>query len=696
MTLCVWCLLSLGGCKPTHRAIPAASCEQAAVQAAIDQAIDGDTVELPIGTASWTKGIAITKAITLQGQSVIAQAGTKDCAATDNTVIKDDLPRSGNFPFVTITASGSKLTRLTGISFMVGSVTGKPNNPGFRVTSTGSEAATAVRIDNCHFGNLNLSQVIGLSGWVYGVTDHNFFEFNGQANGFLIHMDSFGGSGRTVGNGSWEEPPYFGTDKFWFIEDNTFVRSGNQTYGVTDATMDGRFVFRHNHVVRGIVTDHGTEGGARGARAHEIYDNIFDLGTAKSQSGSRGGTTLIHDNVMIGSIPAPNVIYGLNVFRTTGEQSFAPMWGIADGTSVWDANVTDVGASAMDKNQQTFVEGHAPYVFFRGAATVSHTPGSAEGIMEDTSANFPDLSGYSIHKVNPPPSTVYGTRIVKSTPTTITYDSVSPGQQQSNKLAFNAGDQYEIYRMIKAMDAPGQGVTAKMNVVAQKAVLASTGQPGYSGMKAEHCYSWNNVHQDDGAVLGFTTGYAVIVQDRDYFNLGNGFPADSTPQNVKDTYTAELNGVAYNGTFTYPHPLCSGGGVPSPSPTSTGNPSPSATATPYVTATPNQTPTETPAPSPTATPAPTATATATPTATPTATATAVPTGTPSPTPTETPVPTATPTATETPAPTPSATEIPTATPAPTLSPGPTPLPSPMILILRPGDTITITVPNPTP
>ncbi|PYM01865.1 MAG: hypothetical protein DMF19_05000, partial [Verrucomicrobia bacterium] len=43
-----------------------------------------------------------------------------------------------------------------------------------------------------------------------------------------------------------------------------------------------------------------------------------------------------------------------------------------------------------------------------------------------------------------------------------------------------------------------------------------------------------------------------------FFNLGTGFPVDSTPSQVSSRYKAALNGVDYTGTFVYPHPLVSG------------------------------------------------------------------------------------------------------------------------------------------
>src|SRR3989344_6423628 len=48
--------------------ITAATCNQADVQSAINQAKDGDVVQIPAGTCSWTNAVTITnKTIILQG-----------------------------------------------------------------------------------------------------------------------------------------------------------------------------------------------------------------------------------------------------------------------------------------------------------------------------------------------------------------------------------------------------------------------------------------------------------------------------------------------------------------------------------------------------------------------------------------------------------------------------------------------------
>ena len=122
--------------------------------------------------------------------------------------------------------------------------------------------------------------------------------------------------------------------------------------------------------------------------------------------------------------------------------------------------------------------------------------------------------------------------------------------------------------------------------------------------------AWKNIYTPNGHDLRWmlaTPGQAVCRSGVDYINLGGAMPHDITPAEVSSKYTAALNGVAYTGTFVYPHPLV---GAPTPTPT----------------VPPSPTPTAPPPPTPTATPTPTAIPTATPTPT------AIPTATPTPTP----------------------------------------------------------------
>jgi hypothetical protein len=84
---------------------------------------------------------------------------------------------------------------------------------------------------------------------------------------------------------------------------------------------------------------HGTEGGAhRGQRASEFYDNTVEWTIASPGAGQRSGTSLWHDNAFIGV--EPTNVCGLSNYREAPARAF-PVWGIADGTSVWGQNDTD-------------------------------------------------------------------------------------------------------------------------------------------------------------------------------------------------------------------------------------------------------------------------------------------------------------------------------------------------------------------
>jgi hypothetical protein len=176
--------------------------------------------------------------------------------------------------------------------------------------------------------------------------------------------------------------------------------------------------------------------------------------------------------------------------------------------------------------------------------------------------------GYSVTNYNP----VYGSEgvgsyITSNTSNTITY--LYYGASDTSKhMIFNAGDPYKIHRVLIMMDQNGRGKTDLIKGSGPY-INTTTGTASYSHPTLEPCYSWNNVSAPNGHALGFHSppGQPTTKLNVDYFNLGNGFPADSTPPAVSKRYTAALNGVAYTGTFTYPHPLVTGASTPTPSAT---------------------------------------------------------------------------------------------------------------------------------
>ena len=464
-----------------------------------------------------------------------------------------------------------------------------------------------MRIDHCHFDRLYQGKLIWISGWNFGVADHNVMECR-NSQSFYMWNEKYGGTGQYNGNGAWADYPWFGTNKFFFIEDNTILGNGtNVLSGNTDSVYGARYVVRHNYFQNAMPNSHGTEGGAaRGHRCWEVYDNTFNWTISATGAGQRSGGALWHDNTYLGLVPGNRHHTRLKVFRQTPARPH-PVWGISDGTSVWDQNDTE--------GNGRYVEGHPSFPSLAELLPVEQPLAETQGTFMDSTRNWtPDQwVGYSVKNTNPnAPAYTFGSYIMSNTSNTITYYYYSA--PDGGHLIFNVGDAYQIHRVLTTMDQPGRGkgnqVTGEINPI-----NSITGTPFWTHEALEPCMSWNNVHAPTGPALGYNTNAITLQENRDYYNLGIGFPADSTPALVSTIYTAALNGVPYTGTFVYPHPLV-GAPTPTPTPTPTVPPSPTATATPRPSVTPSPTPTATRTPTPAPSPTATATATATPTPTP--------------------------------------------------------------------------------
>src|SRR2546421_425700 len=365
---------------------------------------------------------------------------------------------------------------------------------------------------------------------------------------------------RENGNAAWADYPWFGTGKFFFIEDNTLVRQNTMANSLVDSFYGGRWVARHNYMVNMIPSGHGTESGAgRGQRANEFYDNTINMTVEWSGGGQRSGTSLWHDNTFLGHNSDNGSACNLSNFRETPARGIQPSgtFTVADGTCPWDQNDTE--------GNGTYVEGHPPFLFDSGSPTSGTTISGSRATFTDSTKNWTpnQWAGYSIRD-NDPNSASYtlGSYIISNTSNSITY-YYYPQNDVNVHLIFNAGGQYQIHRVLVMMDQNGRGRT--LDAIYAQII---NGQPIprnprctcalWPRSQLEPCYSWNNVYTPTNHVLGFGGGGQPTTKPGvDYFNLGGGFPADSTPSQVFSTYNAARNGVYYAGTFIYPHPLVS-------------------------------------------------------------------------------------------------------------------------------------------
>jgi hypothetical protein len=529
------------------------------LQALENAAQDGDTITLPAGTFSWTTRVNISKGITLQGQTTV----TGDYAhlpmtAIDSTIIQDNTPRTQGTGLIQTNLNGNQFFRVTGITFAAGSANTYPDNGGaIDIESTAIGGPTSVRIDHCHYNNVYQNSFIWTNGWIVGVVDHNLIDCQNTKDLAQVNATKYGGSTQMNGNGSWADYPWYGSNKFLFFEDNRI--NGNSTNmvlsGHIDAQWGGRYVTRRNYWWNAHPGGHGTEfSPVRGLRCREVYDNIFEFTVVAPPPGEqRSGSSLFHDNIFLGNLPGGGYHTGFSSYRQTDTRPSTYDWGQADGTSVWDRNDTDGNGH--------YVEGQPPYLFQSGTAS-SGTQGSGTVTMTDTSKNWTTNQwiGYSIKNTNSgSPSYTQGSFIISNTATTIVYS-------YGGHLSFTAGDTYEIHCLLTQFDGNCMGKGDQV-VGDPHPINQTTVTPFWTHENREPCYSWNNVYAPTNAALGYTKAWPQMPTPTlgiDFFNLGAGFPADTTPAEVSRRYIASLNGVDYTGPYVYPHPLISGAPPPPP------------------------------------------------------------------------------------------------------------------------------------
>jgi hypothetical protein len=277
----------------------AASCSQAHIQAKVAIAANGDTINVPAGTCSWT---------TLNGV-VFGAKGIKLVGAGQGvTIILDDIVKSGgsNAQALTGAPAVGRILEISGFTFRGGSVgcSVSPCTGGFMHFS--APEGGLINIHHSDFGTLanpfTQIQIKLLGNCQYGAIHHNNFY---QSFRTPIHVNHPGCDGGTNSDGQWAQPARWGTDKFLFIEDNFFKDTNGSAPGPGidsgGSGGGGRYVFRYNETedMQPVCGGHGTDSGSRprSTRAKECYGNVMrtvaPISTGDRASHSRGGGLLL-------------------------------------------------------------------------------------------------------------------------------------------------------------------------------------------------------------------------------------------------------------------------------------------------------------------------------------------------------------------------------------------------------------------
>jgi len=299
----------LAGLVPGNT-ITAPTCQSVDVQAALDQAVDGDTVLVPPGTCTWTTPVTIGRqdSTTMPATSIsVTLAG----AGSDVTTIAYQLGTSGNYA-LEVSVQAGKSVRVTGFTF-----DGSNNTtPATGAVDVGGDVGAIVRVDHSRFVNLF---AYGMNvGSVYGVIDHDYFSKSPTA-GSVTEIALIGDTTERTGRAdSWSRPPSLGTAQAIFLEDDTFDMP-NVANGPEDAYEGARFVFRHNQVYGENLGWHGFDSSIRGTMQFEIYDNLMTNSSPAGETDpnyphgllceSRSGTGVAFDNTIVNG-PNANQQFG--------------------------------------------------------------------------------------------------------------------------------------------------------------------------------------------------------------------------------------------------------------------------------------------------------------------------------------------------------------------------------------------------
>jgi len=252
--------------------ITANSCSAADVQAAIDAAANGDTIQVPVGTCSGNVTVPNTKGITLKGSI----GGTT--TLTSPGAVK-------------VNASTAGTTRVTGFTF-----TGLGDSNAGDLSFDSSTSTKMWRADHNVFTSSSNPTFITHSGLGPGLIDHNTFTCS---QGEMIHNLGVGPSDAS----GWTTDVVPGSAKMTFIEDNVFTNT-NTTYlaSALQSYYGARTVARHNTLNFSELDQHGTPGMV-GARWYEFYENTINALNENQCCGFslRAGSGVVFKNHLTGS-----------------------------------------------------------------------------------------------------------------------------------------------------------------------------------------------------------------------------------------------------------------------------------------------------------------------------------------------------------------------------------------------------------
>ena len=590
-------------CVLAQGSYTAADCSRNSVNAVINgpthTAVDGDTINIPAGSCTWTSGITVPSGIGI----IIIGAGTTDAhnpsGSGATTTIIDDYTSSPSWLFYFSPSYGASLSRIS--SMYLSPANGVGGNSlkaplAFQGTCT-SSGCPNIRIDHLVFsgspdwgGLTQPSATLTVTDNVFGVMDHNSLYSTGSTYYEFVNFNhsAWLGVGQ-YGDNSWASPDTFGTNQALYLESNYFEQTGSSyLFPITEteggfslpAEGGGRVVCRFNTGVglRSMCVNHGTEsnGRPRGGRQMEFYDN--------SMSCPSSAYPACHDNgMLLGAGPRSGSLLSLgNSFSGIGINQFAGIteyrilqnistpWQGCDGAGPYDNN----DGTTYYSGTISSVSGSNPYTI-----TVSGSPG--------WSANqwVSNGSPYSIHDT----TINNGSEITASGSNTLTVTAWT-------SISYASGDSVQILRAPVCIDessriggtllsgntpSPSGWVGQTLDPVYEAADTSTAGPPSFGAVTSNtqriianrdyYAEVSQSAQTSPSSPFNGTvgTGYGTLSNQPATCKTGVGYWATdqgnwnqsgSGGQGQLYVCTATNTWTLYYTPYTYPHPLTGGSG----------------------------------------------------------------------------------------------------------------------------------------
>jgi len=536
-TITLTSLCPKAGAQGTYNAN---SCSYSDVNAVVNgpthKAVNGDIIQIPAGTCTWTTTLTVSGVgITIMGSGTQNSLPSQFGAGTVNTVITHNI-------------AGSVLIKVTNIpygqTFRISTLNIKPNSGSATnalfgglslVGSCTAAGCPNIRVDNVIFDpswDTSSAEVASggliLADNVFGVLDHNTATGTGSIGPAFLQagLSSYLGIGG-YGDNSWAQPDTYGTARAIYEENNLWsgVRGMENDVAAQGGSLGGvRVVCRFNSVPQiatsGVCTGHGTSwaGRYRGPRQVEVYNNTVAVSyLADTGTGENGGTELVFNNSWNGYW---NKYVQVDVQR---DWHSIPPFRYCDGAQPYDTNDGTVYAS--------------------GTVTTSGTTNFSDSTKSWTANQWsPSGAPYSVHNV----TQNFGGAIFGNTASQYGFSGNFFYQ------TWAAGNSYQILRASACIDQPGRGQGALLQSTTP--VLASTGNPGPVDQVLDPVYEWGDTHSGSGSPVPITSASPRLLKNRDYYNENMNQSAQTSPTSPFDG----SSGVGH-GTLANRPPTCTAG-----------------------------------------------------------------------------------------------------------------------------------------